>query len=282
MDAVNAAMRKGFALAWAPFDRLPPWVGLLVLGVAFGVVALLAMKWCTNQKRVERFKSRYQGHILAIKLFRDSFTVVVGSLVKTLGWVGCYLGEMFKPMVVMLIPFALLFAQLQMRLGMRPIDVGKPVLVKVDLKPSKVAALDAAVDLDLPPGVELAAKPVHEPREHRVVLSLVAKEAGVHVLRFRHGGETVEKTLHAGDLPGAPMVSPMRSDDFLDLVLYPSEPAFGDASAFEKIELAYPVRPLPTFGLDLSFGAEWGLMLVFVLLTIVAAFGLKGVFGVTI
>ena len=281
MDSVNAGMRRFFDLVWAPFDRLPAWIGLLVLGVVFGILALIVMKYTTDAKRIDRFKGRYQGHILAIKLFRDSLTVVVGSLVKTLGWVGCYLGEQFKPMFVLLIPFMLLFAQMQMRLGYRPIELGRTVLVKVGVAADRAPA-GMTVGIDLPAGVELAAKPVREPREHRVVVPVVAKAAGAHVLRFTCGGETVEKTLHAGAMEGAPFVSPVRSNSWWDRVLYPAEPSFAAGSAFTRVELAYPVRPLPCFGVDLSFGADWGMAVVFVVITIVVAFALKGVFGVTI
>jgi hypothetical protein len=281
MDAVNAAMRSVFGAVWAPFDALPPVVGVLVLGVAFGVLALIAMKYTTDPKRVEHCKDRYQGHILAIKLFKDSFTVVTGSLGRALAWIGAYLGEQFKPMLVMLVPFMLLFAQMQMRLAYTPLKLGEKVLLTVELDPAKASGVPDVV-ATLPPGVELAGLAVREPSRQRVVFPIVATAAGAHELSFTRGGETVTKTLHAGDLEGAPMVSPLRGSSFWDLVLYPSEPSFGADSSFAKIELRYPVREIPLLGLDLAFGSELGMCLSFVLVTIVAAFALKGVFGVTI
>ena len=279
MDAVNAAMSRFFDALWAPFGALPLWVGVLVLGIAFGVLALLAMKYTTNQKRVERYKDRYQGHILAIKLFRDSFGVVIASLVKTLAWVGAYLTEQFKPMFVMLVPFVLLFGQLMMRAGFTPLPLGEKTLLTVEMAADR-SPLD--VKVELPSGVEAAGPAIREPSRHRLIVPIVARAAGVHALKFDCGGPVVEKTLHAGPMDGTPMVSPVRSQDFWDRVLYPGEPAFGAGSPIEKIELHYPVRPLSVLGLDLSFGSEIGLMLTFVVVTIVAAFALKGVFGVTI
>lgn len=281
MDAVNAAARGLFDLVWRPFQGLPAWIGLFVLGVLFGVVALVAMKYTTNPKRVTAFKDRYQGHILAIKLFRDSFTVVMSSLAKTLFWVGGYLAEQFKPMAVMIVPFVLLFAQMQMRLGFRPLDLGKEVLVTVELDPARYSGLPD-VALELPDGVAAARPAVREPSMHRVVFALIPKAAGLHDLRFRFGSEVEVKSFAAGSLAGTPMVSPVRSADFWDRLLYPAEPGFSPTSAFTRISLAYPVRPLPFLGLDLSFKSDIGMMIVFVLLTIVAAFGLKDLFGVTI
>jgi hypothetical protein len=280
MDSVNAAARRVFDLLWVPFAGLPGWVGLFALGVLFGVAALVAMKYTTNPKRVTAFKDRSQGHILAIKLFRDSFGVVIGSLVKAILWSGGYLAEQFKPMLLLLVPFALLFAQMEMRLGLRPLEVGKEVLVTVEVDAARVPGLDVAVELSA--GVVQARPAVREPSKSRVVLALVPTTAGRHEVRFRVGSEVQVKTFDAGDLPGLPRVSPVRSADFWDQLLYPSEPGLSAASAFRRISYALPVRPLPFLGLDLSFGSEAGMMLVFLVLTIVVAFSLKDVFGVTI
>jgi hypothetical protein len=96
-------------------------------------------------------------------------------------------------------------------------------------------------------------------------------------------GETVTKSIHAGDAASeTPMVSPVRSAGFADLILYPTEPAFGSDSQFSKIQLHYPIRPLPFLGIDWSFGMDLGMGLTFILISLIAAFLLKGAFGVTI
>jgi len=281
MDAVNSAARKAFDLLWIPFSGLPGWVAVFVLGVVFGVVALIAMKYTTSPRRVTAFKDHYQGHILAIKLFRDSFTVVISSLMKTLFWVLGYFTEQFKPVLLLIVPFALMFGQMQMRLGFRPVDVGKELLVTVEVDPQRVPGVPD-VSVELPDGVRQARPPVREPSRNREVFALVPERPGHYELRFRIGSEVVVKTLDAGDLPGMPRVSPMRSSDFFDQLLYPSEDSFSATSAFTRIAFSCPVRPLPLLGLDLSFHSEFGLMLVFFVLTLIAAFALKDVFGVTI
>ncbi len=280
MEAVNAATRRLFDVLWVPLAGLPGWVALLALGALFGVAALLSMKYATNPRRITAFKDRMQGHILAIKLFRDSFTVVVGSLVKAILWSGGYLAEQFKSVLVMLVPFALVFAQMEMRLGLRPLELDREVLVTVDVDAARVPGLDVAVEV--PAGVVQARPAVREPSRHRVVFAFVPTLPGRHELRFRVGTEVEIKTFDAGDLPGMPRVSPVRSSGFWDQLLYPSERGFSPASAFERIAFACPVRPLPFLGFDLSFRSEAGMMLVFLLLTIVVAFALKDVFGVTI
>ena len=120
-----------------------------------------------------------------------------------------------------------------------------------------------------------------------VVFPVEVKKEGVFDLVFRIGDEEVTKSLHVGHQEGLPALSPARSNGLMDLILYPTEPHFGSDSSFEQIRLVhpsgaggYPTKPLPAFGLDLSFENELGMGLWFVLISIPVAFAFKGVFGV--
>ena len=61
MDAVNAAMKRIFDALWAPFGSLPLWVGVLVLGVAFGVLALTDADGTKVLLRVDKRDEVYHG-----------------------------------------------------------------------------------------------------------------------------------------------------------------------------------------------------------------------------
>lgn len=282
MSAINSAMTSIFGLIWAPFEGMNPWIGLTLLGVVFGILALLAMKYCSNQARIVELKDRYKGHVLAIKLFRDDLGVVISSLLHTLRLIGFYLGHQLRPMAVMMIPFVLIFAQMQMRLAYSPLPVGTETMVSVELSAQRPGE-DVEVVAELPVGVELAGKPVRIPARKMVVYRLKVTAPGRHELRFQAGAETVTKSLHVGLADdGTPMVSPVRSASFMDLLLFPTEPTFEANSGFSKIALSYPVRPLPFLGIDWSFGMELGMGITFVIISLVAAFLLKGAFGVTI
>jgi hypothetical protein len=281
MSSINAVMNKLFGGLWAPLANLDPWIGLGILSVLFGILALLAMKYCSNQDRIVELKDRYKAHVLAIKLFRDDLRVVLTSLTKTLGLISFYLGHQLRPMAVMMIPFVLVFAQMQMRLAYAPLDVGEEVLVTVELTKAHPGE-DAEIAFQPPAGVVLAAKPVRVPAKKKVVYSLRTEAEGVHELKFQVNGETVTKSLHVGNSSNLAMLSPVRSSDQGDLILYPTEPGFGGDSAFSRISLQYPVRSLPLLGLDWSFGMDLGMCISFIIVTMLAAFLLKGFFGVTI
>jgi len=279
MAAVNAGMNRLFGLLWAPFAGLDPWVGLAVISILLGIVALIAMKYCSNQRRIAALKDRYKGHVLAIKLFRDDLGVVLSSLGKTLGLISFYLGHQLRPMAVMIVPFVLLFAQLQMRLAYRPVDLGAKTLITVE-----VAGAPTDVRMRLPQGVEPAGHPVRIASLGQAVFPVRATAAGLHELRFEMAGEVAVKSLHAGPARGRrlTMLSPLRSSGFWDQLLMPTEAPFPAASAFKSIALTYPILELPLLGVDFSFGSELGMGITFMVLSIVAAMLLKGVFGVTI
>jgi hypothetical protein len=282
MSSLNTFLNRAFSVLWSPFQHIDPWIGLTVLSVVFGILALLAMKYFSNQDRIVQLKDAYKAHVLAIKLFRDDLRVVLKSLGKTLLLISFYLGHQLRPMVVMIIPFVLIFAQMQMRLAYAPLPLDEKQYVEVQLAPTVAEADVANLEVSLPPGVESAGPAVPVPSERRVVLPLVPRESGHYELEFRLGDETVTKSLRAGPDADLDMLSKVRSSSFGDLLLYPTEPSFGAGSQFAMIQVPYGIKQLPLLGIDWSFGFELGMGLTFMVLSIVAALLLKGFFGVTI
>jgi len=282
MSALNSFFNSLFAVVWSPFQGINPWVGLTVLSVLVGIAALLGMKYFSNQDRIEELKERYKAHVLAIRLFRDDLGIVMGSMFRTLNYIARYMGHSLRPMVVLLVPIVFLFAQMQMRLAYEPWDVGHSEVILVDLEAEVSAEQLAATSVDLPDGVEVCGPVGVAVAKNRVAFPIKATVAGKHLLKFRCGDETVEKSLHVATTDDLDSLSPVRSSGFWDLLLFPTEATFGDSSAFTKIKVPYGIKPLMLFGFDCSFGIELGMGLVFMVISIVIAFALKGVFGVTI
>ncbi len=284
MSSFNSFFNGLFGAVWTPFRSIDPWVGLAVLSALVGILALIAMKYCSNQTRIAQLKDSYKAHVLAIKLFRDDLGIVLKSLGRTLVQISFYMGHQLRPMAVMMIPFVFLFAQMQMRLAYKPLDVGDKVNVTVQMENWATGSdgLPEEVTVEFPDGLELAGAKVHAPTIDRVMFPMRATKPGVYDLKLTCGSETVTKQIHVGMEEDLTMLSPMRSSSTTDLILYPTEEAFGDGSAFASIQVPYPVRELPLLGIDWSFGFELGMGLTFMILSIVVALLFKGVFGVTI
>ena len=69
--------------------------------------------------------------------------------------------------------------------------------------------------------------------------------------------------------------SPIRTDRFLDQLLYPGEPGFPPGAAVSAIEVLYPEREVNFFGWD----THW--LVPFIIITIILAFALKKPLRVT-
>ena len=130
--------------------------------------------------------------------------------------------------------------------------------------------------LELPPGLTLDAPPVRT-SGGEVAWRIRADEPGDHVLRIHTGGAVVEKGLAVG---GESRRVPVLRTQGWEKILYPGEAPLDSGSPLTSIALTSPGYPER----DLGWipGGELGIVLVFFVLSIVAAFALKGPFGVTL
>jgi hypothetical protein len=193
--------------------------------------------------------------------------------VKAILWSGGYLAEQFKPMLLLLVPFALLFAQMEMRLGLRP-----STSARRSWSPSRSTGAVPGLDVASSCRRRRPRGAVREPSQS-ASSSRSCRDGGLPAaLPHRQRGRSRLST--PATCPGCRGLAVGRPTSGTSCLT--SEPGFSSASAFQRISYALPVRPLPFLGLDLSFGSEAGMMLVFLVLTIVVAFALKDVFGVTI
>jgi hypothetical protein len=169
-------------------------------------------------------------------------------------------------------PMVALMVQLVAHYGYAPSPPGTVELLHVRIDPDAGVRTDQ-VSLALPPGISLDA-PVVRTADGQVFWRLRADEAGDHVLRITVGDETFEKGWAVG---GPPRKIPVKRLRNWEALLYPGEAAIPAAAPVMSLELAAPVRPLEWFP-----EGEFGILMWALVLSLVAGFALKGVFGVTI
>ncbi len=272
MQAFNHVTSAIFDVLLAPFGHGHAAFDLVVWPVLMGVLALAVYKAVSNQKSLARVKSQISMRLLEIRLFSHDIVQVLKSTGMILAKNVVYLGNHMIPMVVMIGPFVVILAQLVANYAYEPSPRGSVELLHVRLDPEAgVSARDAS--LTLPEGVVLDAPPV-QTADHQAFWRLRAEQPGDHVLAVHVGGETFEKRWAVG---GEARKVPLKRLRGLEAILYPAESVLPASGPLLSMELATHPRalgPLPD--------GELGVVLWVLVLSLIAGFALKGVFGVTI
>jgi hypothetical protein len=272
MQTFNRIANSFFDVFLAPFGHEHPLFDLMLWPALMGVLAMAVYKAVSNQKALERVKRQIAMRLLEIRLFSHDIVQVLKSTAAILGKNVVYLGNHMIPMLVMLVPFVVILAQLVAHYAYDPAPTGSVELLHVRLDPE--AGLSAHdVTLALPEGVALDAGPV-QTADYQAFWRLRADRPGDHVLELRVGDEVYEKGWAVG---GAARRVPLKRLRGLEAALYPGEPALPASGPVESIELGVHPRalgPLPA--------GELGIVLWTLVLSLAVGFAVKGLFGVTI
>lgn len=261
MWSVNRIVMAVFDGIYAVLGAVHPAFALVVISGVFGVIALVIIRYCSNQTAVGRIKDRIKANLLAIKLYKDELRVMFRALPRILWATAKLQAHMIPPLLVMIVPMILICAQMAGRHEWRPLRVGERAVLTIGLKPD---APDSALDITprLPADVSVDHRVrATEPRE--VSWYVQASQPGRYTLAFPVGDEEVTKELVVGD--GFERVSPKRHDGgWADSLLYPCEAPLAADSVVQLISVALPPR-------DSWFHGSFWWIIWFLILSIVIA-----------
>ncbi len=283
MTTFNAISSAVFDVLLAPFGGSQDWhvqVALLVWSIVFGIVALVAFKYCSHQAAIASTKNQIKVHLLEIRLFQEDIGGVFASTAKILLKNALYIAHNLLPMAVMMVPMVALLAQLEARYAFDPAPTGVSTLFKVKLDRAVTDLPATAVRLELPEGIALEAPPVRT-AQGEIAWKLRAETEGDHVLRVHVGDATVEKGWAVG---GAPRKVPVLRTKGWEALLYPGEAGLAADAPLWSAELsAASIHPRGYPERDLGWmpGGEIGVMVVFLIVSIAAGLALKNTFKVT-
>ena len=263
MTYVNLILTRLFDLLLWPFGRWPAG-GLVFISAIAGVVMLVIFKFASNQKKIRRSRDLINAHLLAMRLFQDEPAVLLASQRAVLKANLSYLRYALVPLVFILPPVVLIMAQLELRYGAAPLALGETAVVRAvfDGPP------DEGVTLTAPPGVAVETPALRIPFQNEADWRVRAVTPGRYTLRLNARGKTYVKEFVAAT-PGISRVSPKAARGFFSQLLHPGESAPGDG--VKEITVLYPRREDKVFGVTVSW------LVTFFIVSLVAAFALKGV-----
>ncbi len=272
MNTLNAVLVVLGQAMFAPLAGLPAWLPLVLWSLILGMLAALCFRYTSPQAWLRRVSDRTRAHLLSMKLFKDELGVTFRAICGLLYAAGQRLAFSLPTMAVLLIPFALLIAQVAMWYEFRPLKPGEFTLVEMRVRPDDWPKLEG-VELHAPQGLAVETR-VRDAARQRITWRVRAEAAAAqpYTLTWEVPGlGTVAKQLVVdGDGRRLRFVSPTRAGaSFWDRLLYPGEPAFDATSAVQQITVQYGSRSTPLFGLNV----HW--LITFLVVSILGAFALK-------
>jgi hypothetical protein len=278
MTFLNSVLRSVVDLALMPFRSLPPFVGVAVVSLPFAILALLVYKRFSDQRAITEVKSKMAASFFEIRLFNDDLRTILAAQGNLLRQNLRYMGLNLKPLVVMLVPMFLLFAQLQFHYGYRGLAVGDSTVLSVRLSPEAATGRPEAA-LAAPAGVRIDSPPVWAPSRHELAWKLVAEAPGSYELALdlelpgRRGVRTTKNLVVSDQVTRR---SPNRLErGLVNQLLYPAEDPIPPDVPVAEMTVAYPEAEVWLLG----WHTHWSIVLL--VLSIVFAFALRKRFGVT-
>ena len=248
-------------LLMRPLDRMPEGAALLVVSVVSGVVALYVVKWTTNQKKLSAARDQLTSAVLEIRLYLDSPRRVWKAQGRVAAWTGKYIVRALPALLLLVVPFTLVFMHMYVRHEVAPVSVGEDVLVKLEADAEAVTAA-------MPAGVEQTA-PVFRGSGSTYYLRVRPSVAGRHEIVFDIDGVPVTKLVVAG---AGRVSSPERGGGIHALWALGVEG--GAPRTVARISVAHPSADRSWLGMP-----WWAFWLV---VSTVAAFALRRPLGVVI
>ena len=276
MTALNRTLTAIVDLLFAPLERLPPLAGLAALAAATSVLVLLAFKWTADQAALAATKRSIQAALLEMRLLSDDLPSLFRAQLEALGHTLGYLRLSLVPTAWVIVPVVVLMVHMEFYFGYVGLAPGDAALVKVELgrTPAGSSSRDLpAAALQAPEGIGVETPAVFLPSEREIAWRIRPEAAGSYQLSIRVGGTELKKTLVVSD--AVTRRSPVRPSPALVLqLLNPSETPLPEDASVEAVRVTYAGREYEVGGWDVGWAA------VYVVLTLVFAFALKGVFGV--
>ena len=272
MNAINRAVTSFFDLVLTPLEAVGDEFALLFVSGVFGVLALWIFKHISWQAGIKATKDKIKGHLIEIRIYQDDLVTVGKAIAKVLLRNLQYLFLNFGPFVPLAIPFALVAAQMVVRYGFEPAPIQQVSEERLagDGLTLEIMGERAAIEgleVTFPEGLTPLSPVARVPRQGRAFVEFVAVQPGEYTILLETGGQTIEKSIVAGEGVEVRSMQPERVSSVFEAILWPAEDTLA-GTGLEKIRFVYPESDLGW----LPLSGPLGVLAAFVLASMVVGF----------
>ena len=269
VDGFNALVRALVSGYSGLFGAFNPLAGLAIASVLIGIGMLWVVGKTSNQQAIVRARKRMQARLLEMRLYRDEPGLLFRAQGHLLLENGRYVGHMLRPALFLALPMVVLYSHFDAVYGHRPLRVGESALLAVN---TALAGSDLKLSGSKAFLVDSAS--VSAGAAKQVVWRIRAAGDGPAELTLQTPQGAVKKSALAGD--GLAYVSTARTTSWWQrLLLAPGESGY-QSKEVESIEIIYPPREIGVAGWE----THW--VIWFLAISLLAAYLLKGFFGVAL
>lgn len=257
MNALNTILRTVFDLILSPLSSRP-LMNLIAVSVLAGVLMTLVFRFTSNQRSLRKVADRSRAMMTGMRLFKDNLRVTFGYQGDLLKLAALRLWYSIPPMLVMIIPFALVLAQLALRYEHRPLAAGESVIVEVHASEQGWPTWRSAA-IEVPDGVKIETPALRDEKYREVSWRIQLVAPTDQPLRWRAGDMTIQKAFvgRADVNPVCTVGTDRPATSLLDRLIHAGERSLEPASQLDRIVLRYPQRTTPVFGIDLPWWATF-------------------------
>jgi hypothetical protein len=200
----------------------------------------------TDRAAVRAARKRLQARVLEIRLYSSEPALIWGAQKALLRDNLRLLALLWRLALMLTLPLAWLFVQLDSVCGRGPLPVGGAAVVTMQME----RALDAAWTLQAPPEIAVETPPVRAFADRRISWRIRALRPIRGELRLALRGYAFEKTIAAGERNG--LLSSRRERSLTGFLLHPEESRLprGDVA---WVEVNYPRANVSIAGLSLPW-----------------------------
>jgi len=277
-----------------PFAFINPFWGILFLSILMSFVVLYFYKWMSSPGLVKSAKNKIKADILAIRLYKDLWKVILSSFFKSLFHTVQYFGVNFLPLFVIVPILFPVFAQMDVRYGEQPFKPGNIFVIKASFtqnpKELKVELLENGHFKKVMNPIYINALIKNDGNDEKTPIREVnwkveALKPGATTIAIKVDDRVYEKTLVIGgparegdavspvDLRGAMSNKKMRNSSWAHF-LYPVEPLLPLDGVLENVYVHYPGAEITFAGIRVHW-IFWNLILVLIMVL-----ALKNRFGI--
>ncbi len=258
MNWINARLTAASDFCLAPFASWPPLLVLIAVSIVAGVGMTVVFRYTSNQRALRVVARRTKAQLMCLRIFKDDLGVAIRCQGSVLKAIGLRLWHSLPPKLVLIAPFVFILTQLALSYENRPLVPGESIVASLELTPEGWRER-STVRLQAPPGVTVETPALRDEAQQAMYWRLRLDRPTAEPLSFRVGDHEARKSF-TGAEDGARLctVSARRpGDGFWERLLRPGEPGFDADGPVRGIELGYPARTTPIFGIDIPWWASF-------------------------